>query len=100
MDAAHEELDPERVLLGLSHHESARGHDRSSVQQPNAVGHEHDLDRGPQHSHADFSGGFRLASPRAHSVPARNHPGKRCHSVAYLRIRVAGDRREECAKVV
>jgi len=46
MDAAHEEFDPERVLLGLPHHESARSHDWSSVQQPNPVGHEHDLNRG------------------------------------------------------
>lgn len=75
MVAAYEEFDPERVFLGLSHHESASGHDRPSLQQPKAFGHKHDLNRGVEHNHALLSGGFRLAGARVHPVLARSHSG-------------------------
>lgn len=75
LDAVHEKFDPERVLLGLPHHEPARCHDRPSVQQSNAVGHKHDVDRSPQSHHTDISGGFRLARASAHKVLTRNHSG-------------------------
>jgi len=75
LDAKNEEFNPECIFLGLPHNESACSYDWSSVQQSNVISDEHDLNCGPQSSHAVPNGGFRLAGACAYSILTRPYSG-------------------------
>jgi len=76
LDTTHEEFDLKRILLGLPYHEPASSHDRSPVQQSNAIGHEYDVYCSSQSSHTIISGCFQLAGTRTYSVLAGPYSGK------------------------